>query len=213
MKKTNDKKDCIRVLLAEDHAVVREGLAAIIGGESEMEVVALAANGREALELYRSVRPDIAVMDLRMPQMDGVAAITAIKEEFAGARFVVLTTYDGDEDIYRALRAGAQGYLLKDAPPDQLLDALRAVHAGRKRIPPEIAQKLAERVHGEELTERESEVLSLIVAGKTNSNIALELFIAESTVKFHINHILAKLDVPDRAQAIIVALRRGLARL
>jgi DNA-binding NarL/FixJ family response regulator len=211
--KIDHKQEIVRVMIAEDHAVVREGLAAIIDDEPDMEVIALAANGSEALELYRRERPDVAVMDLQMPVMDGADAIAAIKGEHPGARFVVLTTYDGDEDIYRALRAGAQGYLLKDSPPDQLLGALRAVHSGRKLIPPEIAQKLAERVDGDHLTEREGEVLRLIVTGKTNADIARELFIAESTVKFHVNHILAKLGVGDRSQAIIVALKRGLAHL
>jgi two-component system NarL family response regulator len=203
----------IRILIADDHPVVRQGLAAMIGREPDMTVAGEAASGQEALRRFREQRPDVTLMDLRMPEMDGVDAIGAIRAEFPTARIVVLTTYDDDEDIYRGLRAGARAYLLKDAPPEELLDAIRAVHAGLKRIPPAVAARLAERVTYPELTDREMDVLSLIVAGRSNQQIAASLHIAEGTVKFHVNHLLSKLGVEDRTQAVTAALRRGLVRL
>lgn len=208
-----EKPNAIRVMLADDHPVVLEGMAAIVAREPDMDVVGLAPDGEQAVALFRQQRPDVVLMDLRMPKLDGVAAVAAIRAEAADARIIILTTFDGDEDIYRALRAGAQGYLLKDVVPDDLLNGIRAVHAGGKQIAPDMAQKLVERVGADELTEREAEVLRLLVEGINNVEIAARLFVAESTVKFHITHILSKLGVTDRTQAVVVALRRGLARL
>ncbi len=211
MPKQADK--AIRVMLADDHPVVLEGMAAIVAREPDMEVVGLAYDGLQAVDLYRGLRPDVVLLDLRMPQLDGVASIVAIRAEYSEARIIMLTTFDGDEDIYRALRAGAQGYLLKDVMPDDLLTAIRAVHAGSRQISAELAQKLVDRVSGDQLTDREHEVLRLIVEGLSNAEIAAQLSITEGTVKFHVNHILSKLSVADRTQAVIIALKRGLARL
>jgi two-component system NarL family response regulator len=192
----------IRILLADDHPVVRQGLAAMIAREPDMAVVGEAENGREVVRQFQDFRPDVVLMDLRMPEMDGVDAILAIRELSPKARVVVLTTYDDDEDIYHGLRAGARAYLLKDAPPDELLEAIRAVHAGHKLIPSEIAAKLTDRLACPELTERELEVLRLIANGKTNLAIASLLGVAEGTVKFHVNNILSKLGAEDRTQAV-----------
>jgi two-component system NarL family response regulator len=178
-----------------------------------MTVVAEAANGRQALEFFRQHRPDVTLMDLRMPEMDGIEAITAIRKEFPDSRFIVLTTFDGDEDIYRALQAGARSYLLKDMLQDGLIEAIRAVHAGQRRIPAQVANRLAERMDRTELTSRELEVLRLIVEGKSNKEIAAQLSIAEGTVKIHINNILSKLGVTDRTQAATFALKRGIIHL
>ena len=203
----------IRVLIADDHPVVRTGLVLMLKYEPDMEVVAEANNGREALEKFRHHRPDVTLMDLRMPEMDGVEATAAIRGEFPTARIILLTTYDGDEDIYRGLRAGAQAYLLKDTPCEEILETLRAVHAGRKCITLEVGARLAERTSLPELTERELDVLRLMAKGKSNREIGGDLCITEGTVKFHINHILNKLGVGDRTQAVIAALKRGLAVL
>jgi len=181
--------------------------------EPGMEPVGEAGNGREALDLYRKLKPDVTLMDLRMPEMDGVEATAAIRAEFPSARIILLTTYDGDEGIYNGLRAGARAYLLKDAPCEEILDAIRVVHSGRRRITLEVGSKLAERASFSELTERELDVLRLMVKGKSNIEIAAALFIAEGTVKFHVNHLLNKLNVSDRTQAVITALKRGLATL
>ncbi len=203
----------IRVLIADDHPVVRTGLVLMLQYEPDMEVVAEAGNGREALEMFRQHRPDVTLMDLRMPEMNGVEATAAIRVEFPTARIILLTTYDGDEDIYGGLRAGAQAYLLKDTPCEEILEALRAVHAGHKRITLEVGTKLAERAGFPELTERELDVLRLMAKGLSNVEIGAALFISEGTVKFHINHILNKLGVGDRTQAVIAALKRGLVNL
>jgi DNA-binding NarL/FixJ family response regulator len=203
----------IRVLIADDHPVVRAGLALMLKYEVDMEPIAQAANGREAAEMYAELRPDVVLMDLRMPEMDGVEAIEAIRSRHPQARIILLTTYETDEGIFRALRAGARAYLVKDAPCEEILDTVRAVHAGERRITATVGVKLAERAEYPELTERELDVLRALVKGKTNADISAELFIAEGTVKFHVNHILAKLDVADRTHAVIVALRRGLATL
>lgn len=203
----------IRILIADDHPIVREGIAALLNRRADMVVVGEAADGREAVELFRQVQPDLVLVDLRMPGLGGVEAIGAMREVRQEARFVVLTTYDGDEDIYRALEAGAQAYLLKDTPREELIATVRAVHAGQKRIPPEVASKLAERLFNSELTARELDVLQQIVAGKSNREIGLALQITEGTVKAHVNSLLRKLDVSDRTQAVTVALRRGLAHL
>jgi DNA-binding NarL/FixJ family response regulator len=207
------KANPIRVLIADDHFVVRMGLAAVINTQPDMVVVAEAINGKQAIEFFRQHRPDITLMDLRMPEMGGIEAITAIRKEFPESRFIVLTTYDGDEDIYRALQAGARSYLLKDMLRDTLVDAIRAVHAGQRRIPPEVANRLAERMDRSELTPRELEVLRLIVEGKSNKEIAAELSVAEGTVKIHINNILSKLGVSDRTQAATFALQRGIIHM
>lgn len=216
----------IRVLLADDHQVVRQGLAAIIEQQEDMSVVAEASSGREAVALFGEHAPDITLMDLRMPghagmperstsapEIDGVEAITAIRGKHPDARIIVLTTYDGDEDIYRGLHAGAKGYLLKDAGRESLLEAIRAVHAGHTRIPSDVAAKLAGRMGGPELTAREREVLGGMAAGKSNQGIARALFISEATVKTHVNSILNKLGVSDRTQAVTTALRRGIVHL
>jgi two-component system NarL family response regulator len=208
------KAGAIRILIADDHPVVREGVAAMIERRPDMTVVAEAATGREAVAAYRAAQPDVVLMDLRMPEMTGVEAIGAIRGEFPGARIIVLTTYDGDEDIYRGLQAGARAYLLKDAPRDELLDAIRAVHAGQSRIPPAVAARLAERVlAGPQLTARELEVLRGIVAGRSNKEIGAALSIGEGTVKAHVNNILGKLGVNDRTQAVTTALQRGIVHL
>jgi len=203
----------IRILIADDHPVVRKGMALMLKHEPDMEVVGEAGNGREAVEMFRKHRPDVTLMDLKMPEMTGVEAITAIRSEYPAARIIVLTTYDGDEDIYQGLRAGAQAYLLKDATCEDLLDSMRAVHSGQKRIAHEAGMKLAERASFPDLTEREMDVLRMMAKGKSNQEISAALFIAEGTVKFHVNHILNKLDVNDRTQAVILALKRGLANL
>ena len=203
----------IKVLLADDHPILREGLVSIINREKDMTVVAEASDGAEAVEKFRRAQPDVTLMDLQMPVTDGVTAITIIRSEFPDARIIILTTYDGDENIYQGLRAGAKGYLLKDAPADDLLNAVRAVRAGKKEISAHIASKLADRVAGAELTARETEVLQLMVAGKNNQEIAAALFVGEGTIKFHINHIFDKLGAKDCTQAVIVALQRGLAAL
>jgi two-component system NarL family response regulator len=207
------KEHAIRLLIADDHCVVREGLAALIELQPDMTVVGEASNGREATELFHSRLPDVTLMDLRMPQMDGVEAITTIREAFPAARIIVLTTYHGDEDIYRGLRAGAKGYLLKDAGREALLEAIRAVHAGQTRIPPDVAAKLVARMSGPELSAREREVLRLMAAGNSNQEIGAALFITEATVKTHVNNILSKLGVSDRTQAVTTALRRGIVHL
>ena len=203
----------IRCLVADDHAIVREGVAATIELYDEMRVVARASNGRESVEVFREHRPDITLMDLNMPEMGGVEAITRIRDEFPDARVIILTTYDGDEDIFRGLRAGAKAYLLKEGSVEQLVETIHAVHQGQVRIPQEVAAKLAVRMTSPELTAREMEVLHLIVAGKSNAEIGDALFITEATVKAHVNSILSKLDVSDRTQAVTTALKRGIVHL
>lgn len=200
----------IRVLIVDDHPVVQQGLAAIIDEESDMTVVGQAKDGIEAINQFRQLQPDITLMDLRMPRMDGVAAITAICAEFNTARVIVLTTYDGDEDIYRGLRAGASGYLLKDSKPSELRTAIRRVFAGNQYIPPHVGAKLVQRMNNPELTDRELEVLQLIAQGMSNFEIGAALNITESTVKSNINRILSKLGAKDRTQATIIALKRGI---
>lgn len=203
----------MRVLIADDHPVVREGLAAMINRLPDMVVVGEAGNGREAVELYLQHKPDITLMDLRMPEMNGVDAIIAIRQKHPAAKLIVLTTFDRDEDIYRALQAGARGYVLKDAPREELLDCMHAVLNGQTVIPPAIASKLADRLSVTALTSRELEVLRCMADGKANKEIANVLFISEGTVKTHVNAILRKLDATDRTQAVTIALKHGILQL
>jgi two-component system NarL family response regulator len=203
----------LTVLIADDHPVVREGLAAIIQAQPGMKVIAQASNGQEAMEKFFALRPDIALLDLRMPLMTGVEAVTAICEKEPGARLAILTSYESEEEIYRALRAGAQGYVLKDAPAADLIECIRSMSEGRTWIPPHIGAKLAKRVKGQELTAREMEVLRALVQGKSNKEIGCLLDIAESTVKVHVTHVLEKLKAGGRTEAISVALKRGLIRM
>ena len=199
--------------MVDDQAVVRQGFVSLINTVADMEVIAQGTNGLQAVELYREHKPDIMLIDLRMPILSGVEAISTIRKEFPGARIIVLTTYDGDEDIYRSLQAGAQGYLLKDVFFEDLEEAIRKVNAGSRRIPAVVAERLAERMSGSDLTGRELEVLQQIVSGKSNKEIGTQLNISEATVKSHINNILSKLGVSDRTQAATTALQRGIVHL
>jgi two-component system NarL family response regulator len=203
----------LTVLVADDHPVVREGLVAIIQTQPDLRVVAEASNGRDAMEKFFAHRPDIALLDLRMPLMSGVETVARIYEKEPGARLAILTSYESEEEIYRALRAGAQGYVLKDAPVSDLIGCIRAISEGRTWIPPDIGEKLAKRVKGQELTAREMEVLRTLVLGKSNKEIGALLNIAESTVKVHVTHVLEKLKASGRTEAISVALKRGLIRM
>jgi len=205
--------ELIQIMVVDDHHIVRQGLVALIGTLPDMKVIAQASDGAEAVDLYREHRPDVTLMDLRLPKQNGVEAITRIREEFPSARIIVLTTFDGDEDIYRALQAGAKGYLLKGMNADELTDAIRTVHGGKSRIPAVVAERLAERMGGPSLTGRELDVLKRIVGGRSNKEIASDLFISEATVKTHINSILSKLGVNDRTQAATTALQRGIVHL
>jgi DNA-binding NarL/FixJ family response regulator len=207
------KKQPIRILIADDHSVVREGLASLIRRKPDMTVVAEGSNGREAVDFWKEHRPDVTLLDLRMPELDGVGAIKEIRELDPNAHIVVLTTFDGDEDIYRAIKAGAKGYLLKDTAREALMECIRRVHSGETCIPPTLAAKLAERVSGEALSAREIEVLQRIAAGKSNKEIGAELFISEGTVKTHVKSIFSKLDVVSRTEAVATATRRGLIQL
>jgi two-component system, NarL family, response regulator len=213
MSTTMSQSPTIRVLIADDHSIVRQGLATIINRDPEMTVIAQAEDGQQAIDLFREYQPDVTLMDLRMPNVGGVEAISAICAEFKSARIVVLTTYDGDEDIYRGLQTGAQGYLLKDAKPNELLSAIRTVHGGQKYVPPEVGAKLVQRMSNPELSERELSVLRLMAQGMSNLDIANTLTIGESTVKSHVNRILSKLGVNDRTQAVITAVKRGIVSL
>jgi two-component system NarL family response regulator len=205
--------DKIRIMVVEDHNVVRQGLVALLRTVPDMTVVAEASDGKQAVELFKKHQADVTLMDLRLPVMTGVEAISEIRKEFPAARVIVLTTFDGDEDIYRALQAGAKGYLLKDMFGEELMDAIRAVHAGRSRIPAPVAERLAERMGSPVLTGRELDVLRLIVQGKSNKDIGGELTISEATVKTHMNSILSKLGVSDRTQAATTAIQRGIVHL
>ncbi|PSN07414.1 DNA-binding response regulator [filamentous cyanobacterium CCT1] len=203
----------IRVLIADDHPALREGLSALLERQADLQVVAMAADGQAAVAQMRAHQPDVILMDLRMPRLEGADAVAMICSEWPEARIIILTTYDGDEDIYRALRAGAKGYLLKDAPCEELFTAIRQVHRGQRYIMSQVAQKLTDRFQRSELTDRELEVLQLLVQGNTNRDISEALCVAEGTVKFHIRNILDKLGAGDRTQAVTIALKRGLARL
>ena len=206
-------KKAIRILIADDHPIVRQGLVTMLQYESDLNLVGEASNGQEAVALFKKYQPDVALLDLRMPEMDGVEAIAAIYNEFPEAKIIILTTYDGDEDIYRGLQAGAKAYLLKDASCEELLTAIRTVSQGRSHIPSVVGAKLAARINHPELSPRELEVIKLMTQGKSNRDIGKVLCISEGTVKFHVNNILGKFQVHDRTQAVITALKRGITSL
>jgi DNA-binding NarL/FixJ family response regulator len=203
----------IRILTVDDHVLLREGIGAVLEGQADMVLVGQAGNGREAVDMFRQLRPDVTLMDLRMPDVNGIEAITAIRREFPNARIIVLTTYAGDAQASAALRAGASGYLLKSLVSKELLETIRAVHAGKRRVPGEIASEIAEHVADDALSGREIEVLRRVAAGKSNKLIAAELSISEGTVKTHMKSILPKLDATDRTHAVMIALKRGILDL
>jgi len=203
----------IRILTVDDHPLLRKGIAALVNAEPDMKLVAEAANGQEATESFRVHRPDVTLMDIQMPSVNGIEAISRIQGEFPDARIIVLTTYTGDAQVLRALKAGARGYVLKGHVHRELLETIRAVHAGQKRIPPEIATELAEHAADDELTSREIGVLRLIAAGNSNKLIADQLSIGEATVKSHVTNILSKLGANDRVHAVTIGLKRGIIEL
>ena len=203
----------IRVFFVDDHPLLREGIAAVINSQVDMLMVAQASRGRDALPLFREHRPDVTLMDLRLPDISGIDATIAIRGEFPEARIVMLTTFEGDVEIQRALAAGARGYVLKNMPPNELVDVVRHVHAGKKRIPQEIAVQLAEHLTDEALTPREIDVLRHVAGGNRNRDIAERLSISEETVKVHLKHIMEKLGAPDRTAAVAIGVRRGIIQL
>jgi len=203
----------IRVLSVDDHPLLREGIAAIINNQPDMVLVAQACNAQEAVQQFRKHQPDVTLMDLRLPDKSGIDAMITVRAEFPEARVIILTTFEGDVEIQRALEAGARGYMLKSMPPKELVEVIRQVHAGKKRIPPQLAAQLAEHMSDEDLTPREVEVLSQIAGGNRNRDIAEKLFITEETVKVHIKHIMEKLGASDRTQAVAIGVRRGIIEL
>lgn len=203
----------IRVMTVDDHPLLREGIASVIEGEGDMVVVGEATNGREAIEAFRRLHPDVTLMDMQMPEMHGVDAIRTIRDEFPTAKVIVLTTFDGDMQALQAMRAGAQAYLLKSSLRKELVETIRAVMAGRKRIPPEIATQIAEHVHMDALSPREIEILKRVATGNSNKEIANALDISEETVKTHMKRVLEKLDAKDRTHAVTIALKRGIFAL
>lgn len=203
----------IRIFSVDDHPLLREGISALVNSQPDMTVAGEAATGAEALQLFKQLQPDVTLLDLRLPDMSGIDTLIAIRTEFPDARIIMLTTFEGDVEIHRALQAGARGYLLKNMPPSELLDVIRQVHAGKKRIPPQIASQLAEHLSDETLTLREIEVLRAVAGGNKNRDIATKLFISEETVKVHIKHIMEKLGASDRTQAVTIGVRRGIIQL
>src|SRR6185503_4816576 len=207
------KADSIRVLSVDDHPLVREGIGTIINGQADMSLAGTASNGREGIEAFRALQPDVTLMDLRLPDLSGLEVTIAIRSEFPDARVIVLTTFDGDVDVQRALKAGARGYLLKSMPSQQMVDMIRQVHAGKKCVPAEIASGLAEHLGDEALSRREVEVLQHVAAGHQNRVIGAKLFIAEETVKVHMKHIKDKLNAKDRTESVTIAVRREIIQL
>jgi len=203
----------IRVFSVDDHPLLQEGLAAIINNQPDMVLIAQASNAQEGIQQFRKHKPDVTLMDLRLPDKSGIDAMIAVRSEFPEARIIMLTTFEGDVEIQRALEAGARGYMLKSMPNKDLVEVIRQVHAGKKRIPPQLAAQLAEHLSDEDLTAREIEVLSQIAGGNRNRDIAEKLFITEETVKVHIKHIMEKLGASDRTQAVAIGLRRGIIEL
>jgi DNA-binding NarL/FixJ family response regulator len=203
----------IRVFSVDDHPLMHEGIAALINNQPDMTLVAEAFDGKTALARFREHRPDVTLMDLRLPDMSGIEAMISILKEFPAARVIILTMFEGDVEIQRALKAGARGYMLKTMPPKELVKVIRRVHAGKKHIPPEVAANLAEHFSNDDLTPRETEVLAQIAEGNRNRDIAELLFISEETVKVHIKHIMDKLGASDRTQAVAIAIRRGIIQL
>ena len=203
----------IRVFSVDDHPLLREGIAALVNNQPDMIIAGEASTGSEAVQLYKQLQPDVTLLDLRLPDMSGIDTLIALRSEFPDARIIMLTTFEGDVEIQRALQAGARGYLLKNMPPSELLDVIRQVHAGKKRIPAAIASQLAEHLSSETLTEREVEVLREVAGGNKNRDIANRLFISEETVKVHIKHIMEKLGASDRTQAVTIGVRRGIIQL
>jgi len=207
------RDNVIRVMLVDDHLAFRKGMAALIESEPDLRVIAEAGDGTKALEIFRVNKPDVVLMDLRLPGMGGVEAIIAIRKEFPDARVIVLTTFDMDEDIFRAMQSGAKSYLLKDTPEDELAETIRAVHAGRQVLPRKVAERLAERQQRADLSEREVEALQLLIKGRSNKEIGAALFITEDTVKAHLKTLFSKLHVKDRTEAAISAIRHGIVHL
>ena len=206
-------KSPIRVFSVDDHPLLREGIAALVNSQPDMDLVGQAATGAEAIQLFKEQVPDVTLLDLRLPDISGIDVLIAIRTQFPEARIIMLTTFEGDVEIQRALQAGARGYLLKNMPPSELLEVIRLVHSGKKRIPPEIASQLLEHMSDEGLTDREIEVLKEVAGGNRNREIAERLFISEETVKVHMKHIMEKLGASDRTQAVSIGLRRGIIQL
>jgi DNA-binding NarL/FixJ family response regulator len=203
----------IRIFCVDDHPLLRQGIAIVIKSQPDMQLVAEASNSQEAIQQFRRHRPDVTLMDLRLPDKSGIETLIAIRAEFPEARIIMLTTFEGDVEIQRALAAGARGYMLKSMPPKELLEAIREVHAGKKRIPAYIVAQLSEHIGDEALTERETEVLQQVAGGNRNRDIAEKLFITEETVKVHVKHIMEKLGASDRTQAVAIGIRRGIIQL